>query len=440
MNLLKNLAGVLEVINEKTELPIDFCVKAVQTMTVMSFKAVPAVRAKINDTILVETRNSFVIRCLVDRSEDVYVRVAAIVDIHRFVEAVLASADIKVLSESQIIIALLNMFVELTDDLEIMSMSLDNEDILHRCQLAVKFQAAIIKVIVSCTSKSLEGRKTVSRLLATIEPKETSARIMAAFTRDSANSHCASNTPTSEEVSIIKAPEGGTSQKHASTSSKPTSNPNGAQSTAKSSQWWGSWMSTKPTENLSDDTDSIVIDSDVESVNHTVKDTHSATSDSIFNFLQWFNNPLLDRVRREFKTQLAKDLPVLERLGSKFNEKTMQKRSKYMKSVQEKVSKERSMHNKSLKELLEKVKIEGEAGAKKYHADLQRFMIASQDALERGRTIIQSDCEASNTLSEQFILQERVLDIGELPKFPAEMRSAFDIFLKLPTSGVELKK
>jgi hypothetical protein len=401
-------------------------------MTVMSFKALPAVRAKINDTILVETRNSFVIRCLVDRSEDVYVRVAAIVDIHRFVEAILASADIKVLTESQIIIALLNMFVEMTDDLEIMSMSLDNEDVLHRCQLAVKFQAAIIKVVVSCTTNSLEGRKTVSRLLATIEPKETSARILKAFIRDSANLNCASKTPGSEEVSLSKAFE--------ERATRPTSNPSATQTTAKSSQWWGSWMSTKPTEHLSDDADSVIVESDAENTSDKVKDTYSATSDNSLNFLQWFNNPMQDKVRREFKTQLVKDIPTLERLGSKFNEKTMQKRSKYVKSVQEKVSKERSIYSKLLKELLEKVKLEGEAGAKKYHADLHRYTSTSQDALEKGRITVQSDVEASNTPSQQSVLQGRDLDIDELPDFPAEMLSAFDFFLKLPTSGVEVKK
>jgi hypothetical protein len=405
----------------------------------MSFKAPPAVRAKINDTILVETRNSFVIRCLVDRSEDVYVRVAAIVDIHRFVEAILASADLKILTESQIVIALLSMFVELTDELEFMSASLDNEDVLRRCQVAVKFQAAVVQVIGSCATNSAEARKTISRLIANIEPRESSNRIISAFTKLGTKAKPISESATSEvlyseEASNIRDIEEGVTQKQAQATGLSSISPATGSSTTVSatgkSQWWGSWMSTKPVEPLAGDAD-VSSNADLKTNSSGAEELEAApAADSTLNFLQWFNNPVQDRVRGEFRAQLAKDLPILERLGSKFNEKIMQKRSKYVKSVQDKVCKEKTSYQRTIKDVIDKVKVEADSATKKYHNDLQKYLATLQDALEKGRSEIDSSSTSQQELSDRIkkfpITQDNNLSREELSLLPIDLQSLFD--------------
>ena len=69
LNLLRNLAAVLDQIQEKTEIPLDFCVKAIQVLNIMSYNALPVVRMRIKETSLAESRNCFVVRCLLDRTQ-----------------------------------------------------------------------------------------------------------------------------------------------------------------------------------------------------------------------------------------------------------------------------------------------------------------------------------------------------------------------------------
>jgi hypothetical protein len=182
INLLRNLATVLESLHEKTEVPMDFCVKAIQVLNVMSYKAIPAVRMKIKDMSLMENRNLLVIRCLLNSTEDIYARIAAILEIHRSFNERCQYSESKILKESQVLICILSMFIEITDDLEYMTTSLkrrrntnnhhhhhhhqpEEEDFNERCQLAINLQIALIQIISTFTTSSTECRKTMIKLL-----------------------------------------------------------------------------------------------------------------------------------------------------------------------------------------------------------------------------------------------------------------------------------
>ena len=130
----------------------------------MSYKAIPAVRMKIKDMSLMENRNLLVLRCLLNSTEDIYARIAAILEIHRSVDNLLASAESKILKESQVLICILGMFIEITDDLEYISSKKGTEDFNERCQLAVNLQAALIQIICAFTTSSPDCRKTTIKL------------------------------------------------------------------------------------------------------------------------------------------------------------------------------------------------------------------------------------------------------------------------------------
>ena len=98
-HLLKNLSLLLDTIQDKVNLPIDFYLKGIQTFNVLSYKSSTAVRLRIKETNLIEIRNVFVIKCLLENlemSDDIYNKVLTVLNIHKLVDNLLASSDTKV--------------------------------------------------------------------------------------------------------------------------------------------------------------------------------------------------------------------------------------------------------------------------------------------------------------------------------------------------------
>ena len=131
-----------------------------QVLNMMSYKALPNVRVKINDMSLMETRNLLVAWCLLDATEDIFTRATAILDIHRSVDILLASAESKVLKQSLILACIFLLFVEVSNELEFLASGhYEGPDLTQRCQIAVNLQGALVQIIISCTGSSLECRK-----------------------------------------------------------------------------------------------------------------------------------------------------------------------------------------------------------------------------------------------------------------------------------------
>ena len=66
----------------------------------------------------------------------------------------------------------------------------------------------------------------------------------------------------------------------------------------------------------------------------------------ISSFLQFFNSPDQEKTRIEFFKIISKELQTVERIGIKYNEKHLQKRSKFSKTLQDKNNKDRQINQK----------------------------------------------------------------------------------------------
>ncbi|KAJ1395146.1 hypothetical protein B484DRAFT_407671 [Ochromonadaceae sp. CCMP2298] len=93
LSLLRNIAAVLEAALERVELPLSLCVRVVRALHSLSYDCAPQLRSLIRETGLPEVRNSYVVRVLLDNSQDYVTRVAALADIRSPLQWYLSAAD-----------------------------------------------------------------------------------------------------------------------------------------------------------------------------------------------------------------------------------------------------------------------------------------------------------------------------------------------------------
>lgn len=180
VNLLRNISAFLEQVIEKVELPLDLSVKAVLVMNTLIYQAPPDLRSKIKDTLLPEMRNTFVTQCLIDRSNHLFDRIAALADIHTSVQNLLTSTETKTFQDTQILVILLDTLLETCNEnndganlMENYGNSNDDESVSlpagslrgNQSQMFFDLQISAVLLIQNCIQAAPECKKLLNKLL-----------------------------------------------------------------------------------------------------------------------------------------------------------------------------------------------------------------------------------------------------------------------------------
>jgi hypothetical protein len=118
MNLVKNLAALLELVAEKIDASIELSVAAVECVNALLYNCPIAVRQRVKDTSLPEMRVLFVTRCLIERNVELEVKALALRDIRSSIVSLVSSNDAKSLQDSQVLLMIFDVFVEAMEEIE----------------------------------------------------------------------------------------------------------------------------------------------------------------------------------------------------------------------------------------------------------------------------------------------------------------------------------
>ena len=247
--IFRNLSTFLEQALEKTEVPLDFCVKAIHAINYLSYHAPVTVRSRLKDTMLPEIRSVYVCKCLMEKSEDIFARIASVSEIHTSVGNLICCNDSKVLHSHQIMLLLLGMFVEIIDEsegchtvYETATMDHERKKEYDKYKLLQEFQLAILVVIRNCSSASSDMRKLLLKIFQDMDPAYPASGEV------SLHSLILMGGFTSASTSLPKAAGGvSTITPGATKSTTNTSSGNKDTITAprssSSSSWWSPWGS-----------------------------------------------------------------------------------------------------------------------------------------------------------------------------------------------------
>lgn len=210
VNMLKNIAAVLEQALEKADMTLMFNVKVVTALHSLSYNCSPEVRAKIKETNLPEMRKQYVVRCLLDNTQDYYTKVAAISEISSPLLGYISTTESKLLSDTNVVMMVLGMMVEACEDLEFLLGGVDstaavlNDSVHHldssagerprhlsnadefrlvgspipatafdRVHVLFEVMEVLLETVQNCTISSPECKRCVSKLVANMpgDPK-----------------------------------------------------------------------------------------------------------------------------------------------------------------------------------------------------------------------------------------------------------------------------
>lgn len=118
INLVKNLASLLEQVAEKIDASIELSVAAVECVNALLYNCPAPVRQRVKDTSLSEMRVLFVTRCLIERNVELEVKAVAFRDIRSSIVSLVSSNDAKSLQDSQVLLMIFDVFIEAMEEIE----------------------------------------------------------------------------------------------------------------------------------------------------------------------------------------------------------------------------------------------------------------------------------------------------------------------------------
>jgi hypothetical protein len=284
VNLLKNLSAVLEQTLEKADMSLMFNVKVVTALHSLSYNCPSDVRARIKETALPEIRKSYVVRVLLDNTQDYYTKVAAISEISASLQGYIASTDSKVLSDTNVIMLVLGMLVEACEDLEFLLGGVDsssavlNESAGHyrggmddpsfvgspipastfdRVHVLFEVLEVLIEAVQNCAIASSEGKKCVTKLFAAMA-SDPSGHLLAAmlntFGMKPKQHRAGSGTAAgdAQAQSLLEGDGGKTASSRLGVTAAAPSSTVAAQP-ASTYTWWGGWTGGVTGETPSED-------------------------------------------------------------------------------------------------------------------------------------------------------------------------------------------
>jgi hypothetical protein len=289
INLLKNIAAVLDQALEKIDVSLTFCVKVVQALHVLNYNCAPDVRSRIKETSLPEVRKSYVVRCLIDNAQDYYTKVAAISELSLPIQGYITSTEAKPLSDTNVAMIILGMLVEACEDLEFLLGGVDASEMLllesamnggnnnnnnssyadfrnvgspvpmatqERLQLMLEVLEVLIECIQSCVVASAECKKVVLRIASHLQGDPLGYVVTALLNaweaeRKARLNKAGKSRPSAAQLSTqVGTGVGGNSSSSSSSSSSSGTTADGYSSSSASSSytWWGGWgVSSAPT-------------------------------------------------------------------------------------------------------------------------------------------------------------------------------------------------
>jgi hypothetical protein len=264
MNFLRNISYFLEQLLEKMKLSLKFSSKMIQILYSLNYHCTIELRSRLKDTVLPEVRKSFIIRCLIDVGQDVYLRIDILNEILTSLQAFLTLNESKLITDSQIIILILGMFIEVIEDLEAnQSTSSHHVSHHHHHHHHHHHDSHILHPYHEHESPKQNSQQVLTTLLtimhscvvASSECKKTTLKICEGLVYDPQNILVKNfvNNSVASNYENVKGPGGG--DYHSPLPSAPT------QPSSSGGLWWGSWGSSsssqviKPTAvNLDPDT------------------------------------------------------------------------------------------------------------------------------------------------------------------------------------------
>lgn len=256
VDVLRNIAVMLEQFLDKGELSLLANMRAVKTLHLLTYNCPLDVRQYLkNETNLTEIRKSYVCRCVIDTSQELYLRVIALSEIISPLKEYLMSTDSQLLSAKSIVLIILSMFIDVFEDLEFLFTATDTDEFFDslltrqgilesntgnttydRLQMSTEMMHAVIVLVQSCSETSVECRKVLIRICSELKG-DPELLVLEALT----NSFGKMNTQEIQESAISS-----TAMAYASPV-PPVSKGSEASSQPASSSWWGVWSSyTEP--------------------------------------------------------------------------------------------------------------------------------------------------------------------------------------------------
>jgi hypothetical protein len=260
LNLMKNMSTLLDQVLEKSEITLEFCVRAIHAMNSLIYHAPQDIRLKIKDTLLFDVKHAYVMRCLVDRQEDIWERVSCLSSIHSsIIDLISTGIPNRTLQDHNLFVLFLDIFLQAccevyaVFDVDITTTALTEHQtnkniktndtgsgsgrggVTHIPDEYLNMQLAALVLIQNCVQTSNECKRSVEKILQT-EFSEDQREILSEAFCNSYGTRRGCSTPVNEdEQHASNLSTGGMSSVSPSSSfNKP------------SGSWWSSWSSSVP--------------------------------------------------------------------------------------------------------------------------------------------------------------------------------------------------
>jgi hypothetical protein len=253
LNLMRNMSTLLDQVLEKSEITLEFCVRAIHAMNSLIYHAPQDMRLKIKDTLLFDVKHAYVMRCLVDRQEDIWERVSCLSSIHSsIIDLISTGIPNRTLQDHYLFVLFLDIFLQACGDpvfdpqtsttTESDEQTRENEGTRARLNSVVtlseenlNLQLAALVLIQNCVQTSSECRRSVEKVLQSDFSDEQREIIDEAFCNTYGSRRCHTPVNDDEQHATSSLSAGGmTPNQSFNASQKP------------SGSWWSSWSSSIP--------------------------------------------------------------------------------------------------------------------------------------------------------------------------------------------------
>lgn len=249
LNLMRNMSTLLDQILEKSEITLEFCVRAIQTTNSLIYHAPQEIRMKIKDTLLFDVKHAYVMRCLVDRQEDIWERVTCLSSIHTSIADLISSGiPNRTLQDHYLLVLFLDIFLQATCDMYSAVKSTSSGEKVGNLASSLgdipeeyfNLQLAALTLIQNCVQTSVECKRSVEKFLAVDFDDDQHDIIYDTFCSHFER-RC--STPMNDDRSTITATT--------PNSTLEGSPPQGSLLLSQKSSWWSSWGSTNESSGAS---------------------------------------------------------------------------------------------------------------------------------------------------------------------------------------------
>ena len=344
-HVLKNFSSVLKSVLEKLESPLEFDTRVIEVINGLTYRATPEIRSlfsESSESSLSDLRLAYASRCLISRGDSLENRITSLDVISSSIESIISIGDPKTLSNTHVVLLLLDFFIRLTDRIQTGG----------NINFFVTAQTKVLVLLRSATSSSIPCRRTVVKIFAKSIDRSS----------DLSSSSRSTSSPTKCSRLHYLLPV--LIQKSAREDILNTAAP--TQSS------WFSWGSN-PSENV------LSALSQVESLEFLSSKDYD--DDMVIPmFLDWLNSHEASDFRSTFAERIGQEFLQVGRYIEKTEELNTIRFTKFHNQSQEKMTKDKNERLKIIKSLSEKIRFAVEPICTSFQSTLARF---STDILDK---------------------------------------------------------